>query len=271
MSETSVLRVRSLTVRSREPNPAILIDHVDLDLRRGERLGIVGPSGSGKSTLLKAIAGFTPARLAVEGTVLLDIGTGQPPSNLLSESSTDRLRLVTTQMALMWQDSMRSLNPFQRIGTQIRRTLTLHEPHLSVRELDQMSVRWLERVGLDDAEELLRHYPHELSGGMRQRIVLVLSLCGRQPIVVADEPTTALDMVHQAECLDLLRTLCVESHRALLYVSHDLALVSRMCNRVLVLGGGAVVDSGSCEQVFANPSSDVTAMLVNRTRRVRPR
>lgn len=129
---------------------------------------------------------------------------------------------------------------------------------------------WLGRVGLPDIDRILHSYPHELSGGMRQRVSLALNLCGDQPLVVADEPTTALDMPHQKECIDLIDQICTQQQRDLLFVSHDLALVWRLCEHVIVMENGRIIEHGPVDQVLTAPATDLTRTLLAQTRKVRP-
>lgn len=262
--ERIILHVKNLTVSAAAPRPRPILHGVDFDLRSTQRLGIVGPSGSGKSMILKALTGFAPATIEVGGTVSLD------GKDVLSLPPAERHRLVTSKLALLWQDSMQSLNPYESIGIQLAKALQLHEkrPRAELRDLAQ---EWLGRVGLPQGAKVLQAYPHQLSGGMRQRVMLAMSLCGSQPIVVADEPTTALDMVRQAQCIGLIDELSRGRGRALLYVSHDLALTARLCTHVMVVSSGTIVESGSLDEVFSHPVSEVTRRLLAGTRKVRPR
>ncbi len=262
------LRVRGLSVRTRGDSPALLLDDVDLDLAPGQRVGIVGHSGAGKSMFLRALTGFCPDSLDVQGSVQLIDGSGEI-QELLTADTKQRRRLATGAMAISWQNALQSLNPYQTIARQLGATLRLHR-QLTADEVRSASLQWLASVGLPDGAGLLGSYPHQLSGGMRQRVAIAMTMCGGQPIVVADEPTTALDMVSQAECIDLYDRLCAAGARSLLYVSHDLALVGRLCTSVMVIQDARVVESGGIDQVFGNPTSELTRALVAHTRRVRP-
>ncbi|WP_316670591.1 ABC transporter ATP-binding protein [uncultured Propionibacterium sp.] len=267
--EGTVLRLRGLSARASSPAPAELLHGVDLDLARGGLLGVVGPSGAGKSMLLRSITGFLPAGVTISGSVRLYDEQGRG-DELVAMNPARRRRLVTSRFAILGQDSMGSLNPYRTIGAQLGETLRLHEPGLGGRELRDACTGWLDRAGLPGAAALLGQYPHQLSGGMRQRVSITLSLCGPQRIVLADEPTTALDMVRQDECVRLLEELSRGSGRAMIYVCHDLALAARLCTRVIVVADGAIVERGTVEQVFGTPRSPVTRRLLERTREVRP-
>lgn len=263
-SHSPLLSIQNLAADATLPRLRPILRGVSFTLAPGQRTGIVGPSGSGKSMILKALTGFVPPGIEVSGTALLK-GT-----DALTLPAVQRHRLVTSTMALLWQDSMQSLNPYETIGTQFTKTLRLHRP-LPRHELRGLAGQWLERVGLPHPDKVLRAYPHQLSGGMRQRAMLAMSLCGDQPVVVADEPTTALDVVRQAECIELIDELSRGRDRALLYVSHDLALTARLCTHVMVVDSGTVVESGTLDEVFSRPRHDVTRQLLHGTRKVRPR
>ncbi|MDO4785006.1 MAG: ABC transporter ATP-binding protein [Propionibacteriaceae bacterium] len=263
-SHRPLLSVENLTAAATLPQPRPILRGVGFTLAPGQRTGIVGPSGSGKSMILKALTGFAPPSIEVTGTVALE------GADVLALPAAQRHRLVTATLALLWQDSMQSLNPYETIGTQFTKTLRLHRS-LPGDELRGLAAQWLDRVGLPHPDKVLRAYPHQLSGGMRQRTMLAMSLCGDQPIVVADEPTTALDVVRQAECIELIDELSRGRDRALLYVSHDLALTARLCTHVMVVDSGTIVESGTLDEVFGHPQHDVTRQLLHGTRKVRPR
>lgn len=262
------LRVRGLSVRTRAASPTVLLDHVDLDLSQGQRLGVVGSSGAGKSIFLRALTGLCPASLDVRGSVQLIDDSGEIVE-LLAADADQRHRLATDAMAIGWQNALESLNPYQTIGRQLAAAVRLRRS-LAREEVWPVCVDWLDKVGLSEGVSLLKQYPHQLSGGMRQRVAIAMTMCGGQPIVVADEPTTALDMVSQAACIDLYDRLCAAETRSLVYVSHDLALVSRLCTSVLVLEHGRVIESGSVDAVFGEPTSELTRALVGLTRKIRP-
>ncbi len=259
-----VLSVRGLGVHA--GSGAALLAGVDLDLAAGDRLAVVGPSGAGKSMLLRAVTGFLPAGLRATGTAVVTGADG--PVELLALPVEQRQRTAAAQFAVLGQNSLGSLNPYRTVGAQLGETLRHHQPGLSRDTVREASLGWLARVGLTDPA-LLRCYPHQLSGGMRQRVAISLSLCGPQQIVVADEPTTALDMVRQEECVQLLDELGGQMGRALVHVCHDLALSARLCTTVVVIADGQVVEQGLLEQVFTDPQHRVTQRLLLHTRQVR--
>lgn len=256
--------VQHLTVAATVPERRPILHEVSFTLGAGQRLGIVGPSGSGKSMMLKAITGFVPPGIEVSGSVTVQ------GAEVLGLTAPVRHRLITDTMALLWQNSMQSLNPYETIGTQFVKTLR-RGSRRSRGEAGRDAVEWLERVGLTHPERVMRSYLHQLSGGMRQRAMLAISLCGDQPVVVADEPTTALDVVRQAECIEVLDELSRGCSRALVHVSHDLALTARLCTHVLVVDSGGIVESGTLDEVFGEPRHHVTRKLLHATRKVRPR
>lgn len=260
---TNILNVVGLGLWTGGRNPAQILADVDLSMEVGQRCGIIGFSGAGKSMLLRCLTASQPSGSRVDGQITID------GVRLDGIKASRRRRVVADHVAVLRQDSMGSLNPYQRIDTQLRRALR-HSRHGSHDELDGSAARWLGRVGLSDVERILRSYPHQLSGGMRQRVSMALSLCGDQPLILADEPTTALDMPHQKECIDLIDRLTSENGRGLLFVSHDLALVWRLCRCVVVMDAGRIVEAGPVEQVFRCPAAEVTRELLTRTRKVRP-
>lgn len=252
-----ILDVRDLAVTSRAGTP--LVQDVSFRLEAGERLSLIGESGSGKSLTSFAITGLLPDGLAATGSVELGgvqvVGAG--------EKTLVPLRGRTVSM--VFQEPLTALDPLMRIGKQVAEPL---RRHLGLRgaALRSAVLEALAEVRLPDPERLARAYPHEISGGQRQRAAIAAALACRPQLLIADEPTTALDVTVQADILALLDSLIAERGMALLFVSHDLAVVSRMTDRALVLRGGRVVERGTIDRILTAPTDPYTVELVRSAR-----
>lgn len=257
MTETRtepVLELRDLTVTygtSEGPLPAVR--GVDLTVHPGEVVGLAGESGCGKSTLVGTVLRLQPSGATVTGEVLV---LGEDVQTI----SWGRLRALRWAGAsIVFQGALHSLNPVQRIGRQIAEPILVHEPDLSKEVVDRRVEELLEQVGL--AASRKRSYPHQLSGGQRQRVMIAMALACRPQLIVADEPTTALDVMVQAQILDLLKDLVGELGVGLLIISHDLSVLADIGDRVTVMYAGRVVESGPAELVFTDPLHPYTAAL----------
>jgi peptide/nickel transport system ATP-binding protein len=243
------LSIRDLGVRLHQRDQVVhALRGVDFDVARGEIVALVGESGSGKSTLSLAVQGLlsAAARPEVTGSVLVD-GTeivGAPDSTLR--------RVRRERVRSIFQDPMTSLNPTMRVGRQLAE---------AARD-DRPPEAWLERVGIAQPARRVNAYPHELSGGERQRVMIAMAMSGRPVLVLADEPTTALDVTVQAQILELIRELRRDSGTAFVFVTHDLAVATTVADRIAVIYGGRIVESGSVEEVIANPAHPYSAALL---------
>ncbi|MDQ7850264.1 MAG: ABC transporter ATP-binding protein [Armatimonadota bacterium] len=251
----SLLEVRDLMVRYLTPaGPLTAVDGVSLALHRGEALGVVGESGCGKSTLARALLRILPAQTEVSGRVLLE-GT-----DLLRLREEQMRRLRWARIALVPQSSMNALNPVHRVGDQIAEAIRAHRPISSVAARRQAE-SLLQAVGLD--ADRFTSYPHQLSGGQRQRVVIAMALALQPQVLIADEPTTALDVITQhaivKELIRLRRALGV----AVLYISHDISLVAQTCDRIAVMYAGRLVEVGPTRQVLHRPAHPYTMGLRN--------
>jgi peptide/nickel transport system ATP-binding protein len=228
---------------------------IDLDVAPGEAVGLVGESGCGKSVTWLAALGLLPARAQVGGSVRID-GTeliGAPAATL------DRVR--GGRIAMIFQDPASSLNPVHRIGRQITEALTLHRG-MTGRAAREEARRLLDQVGIPDAARRLNAYPHELSGGQNQRVMIAIALAGRPELLVADEPTTALDVTIQAQILDLLQQLRRDTGMALVLISHDLGVVADTCERVCVMYAGRIVEQAPTDRLFDAAAHPYTRGLI---------
>ncbi|PRD43764.1 ABC transporter ATP-binding protein [Phyllobacterium phragmitis] len=228
---------------------------IDLSLDRGEALGIVGESGSGKSVTWLAALGLLPSFAAVSGRVTLE------GKDLLNAPAADLDRVRGGRVAMIFQDPSSALNPVIRIGRQVGEVLARHQG-VSGGDIRAEATRLFELVGLPDARRRFDAYPHELSGGQNQRVMIAMALAGKPDVLVADEPTTALDATIQAQILALLTTIRTETGMALVLISHDLGLVAESCERVVVMYAGRVVETAPAQEIFSNPRHPYTQGLL---------
>ena len=258
MSET-MLEVRDLHVRISSGRGVVrAVDGVSFEVARGEALGLVGESGSGsgKSMTLRAILGVLPAEARVtSGQILLD-GVDLVP---LGNSALNQIR--GPKMSMIFQEPMSALNPVMRVGQQIAEGPQVHLGY-SRRRAAERALELMRRVGIPDPERRLRAYPHEFSGGMRQRVMIAIALSCDPEIILCDEPTTALDVTIQDQILRLLSALCRESGVSLVFVTHDLPVVAQICQRVAVMYGGQLVEQGGVREVLLDPRHPYTLGLV---------
>ncbi|MCP5530867.1 MAG: ABC transporter ATP-binding protein [Opitutaceae bacterium] len=232
------------------------VDGVSFDLERGETLGIVGESGSGKSVTCYSIMGLVPqppGRIE-SGSAVFD------GVDLLKCSAAEARRIRGKRIAMIFQDPMTSLNPFMRIGDQIIEPLLIHEK-MPKAEARQRALQMLEAVGIKDAASRIESFPHEFSGGMRQRVMIAMALITKPDILIADEPTTALDVTVQAQILDLIRKMQRELGMAVIFITHDLAVVSGLCDRTQVMYAGRIVETAPTKELFTNPQHPYTKAL----------
>jgi oligopeptide/dipeptide ABC transporter ATP-binding protein len=232
------------------------VNGISFQIAPGETLGIVGESGCGKSVTSLALLGILPrAGRAVAGTATFE------GRDLLTLSDKQLRDVRGKDIAMIFQDPMTSLNPVLTIGRQIREALQTHFG-MSRDEAGKRAVELLDQVGIPGAPSRVRDYPHQFSGGMRQRAMIAMALACRPKLLIADEPTTALDVTIQAQILDLLRALVDETGMALILITHDLGVVAGMCERVNVMYGGMFMESGSADQLFARPRHPYTLGLL---------
>lgn len=230
------------------------VDDVSLSLRPGERLGLVGESGCGKSTLGQAAMRLLPNATRIEGAARFE------GRSILDFSSDELRRFRGEAVSLVFQDPMTRLDPLMTIGDHCVETLLAHRSDLDKRSAKEIAIATLETVKIPS--ERWGQYPHEFSGGMRQRVAIALALVLNPKLIVADEPTTSLDVTVSAQILDQLTELCAERNMGLVMISHDLALVSEYCDRIAVMYEGKLVETGSTQAVFYNPQAEYTQMLL---------
>jgi oligopeptide/dipeptide ABC transporter ATP-binding protein len=253
-----ILTLRDLKVgipRKRRDDPQAIVRGVSLEVAPGEKLGIVGESGSGKSLTMLSVLELLPSQLSV-----LD-GSIEFSGEDLTKVSKDRLRHVRGgEVAMVYQDPMRSLNPLLRVEYQIVETLRAHgvDPERARTRSDQV----LRQVGLTDTARVAASYPHQLSGGMIQRVMIAMALATSPKVLIADEPTTALDVTIQQQILDLVGEIQAETGMAVVWVTHDLGVVAQLVDRVAVMYAGRIVEQAPTRAIFTRPSHPYTAALL---------
>ncbi|WP_314406661.1 ABC transporter ATP-binding protein [uncultured Gemella sp.] len=232
------------------------VDKVSLNLYRNEVLAIVGESGCGKSTLATTIMRLHNENLTKSTGEIIFNG-----KNLLDLTEDEMNKIRTKDIGMIFQDPLSSLNPLHRIGKQIEEALIYHT-ELSAEERQKRVIELLTQVGIPNPERCAKQYPHELSGGMRQRVMIAMAMSCKPSVLIADEPTTALDVTIQAQILDLVKGLQDEMHAGIILITHDLGVVAEMADRVAVLYAGEVVEIGTAEQIFKNPKHPYTRSLL---------
>ncbi len=232
-----------------------VVRDLSFELDEADSLGIAGESGSGKSQTALAIMGLLPDNARVSGSIQLD---GQ---ELLEESEQDLDRLRGKSLAMVFQDPMSALNPYMTVGRQIGEVLELHQ-EMSTIEAARRACELLQMTGIDEPGRRSKAYPHQFSGGQRQRILIAMALACGPRLLIADEPTTALDVTMQKKILELLQSLCQETGTALILISHDLAVLSGMCRNLMVMYGGMEMERGPCQQVLLQATHPYTAALL---------
>jgi peptide/nickel transport system ATP-binding protein len=258
----SLLDVTDLTVRTDDGRA--LVSGVSFTVEAGGRLGLIGESGSGKSLTTLAVMGLLPPGMTASGSIVLD-APGLPRTEVVGAAEKQLLGIRGRAAAVVFQEPLTALDPLMRVGRQVaeplrrRRGLRGAALRAAVREA-------LDQVRLPEADRIARAFPHEISGGQRQRVALAMALACEPALLIADEPTTALDVTVQSEVLDLLDGLVAERGMALLFVSHDLAVVSAVTERVLVLRGGEAVETGSVDEIVHQPRHPYTRDLVESAR-----
>lgn len=233
------------------------VDGVTFTVNAGETLGIVGESGSGKSVTALSIMQLLPSRKGkiVDGEILFQ-GVD------LSKLSDKKMRRIRgNEIAMIFQEPMTSLNPGYTIGNQIGEALRLHMK-MNRKEAEQRSIELLKEVGISRAEKIVKDYPHRLSGGMRQRVMIAMALACNPMLIIADEPTTALDVTIQAQILELIQKMKKDSHTSMIMITHDLGVVSEVCDRVMVMYAGRVVEEASVRTILESPSHPYTRGLI---------
>ncbi len=255
---STLLEVSGITTSFKTANGFLpAIEDVSFAIEKGETLGIVGESGCGKSVTSLSIMQLLTANGKIEsGSIKFD------GKELVGLKDGDMRKIRGNDIAMIFQEPMTSLNPVHKIGRQIGESLRIHKNYNNA-QAQEKAVELLQLVGIPRAEEIVEEYPHRLSGGMRQRVMIAIAMACNPKLLIADEPTTALDVTIQAQILDLMRKLKVELDMAILLITHDLGVVAEMCDRVVVMYAGKVVEQGSVREIFRHPSHPYTMGLLN--------
>ena len=232
------------------------VSGIDLTLKKGESIGLVGESGSGKSLTALAIMGLLPKQALLRAGKIVFNNT-----NLLALSSKEMNLLRGQQIAMIFQEPMTSLNPVMRCGKQVAESILRHQK-VSSKEAKAQVISLFKQVNLPRPEQIIRAYPHELSGGQKQRVMIAMAIANNPSLLIADEPTTALDVTVQKEILELLDHLRKTKGMSLVFISHDLGVVSRVADRVAVMYKGSIVEQGLCSDVFTHPQHPYTKGLL---------
>ncbi len=256
--ENVILDVTDLHIEFHDHDqPETVVEDFDLMLGAGEIVGIVGESGSGKSMSALAIAGLlTRHALTKKGRIMCD-GT-----DLLTCDRNTLRSYQGDEISVIFQEPMTSLNPVKKIGWQVEESLRIHHREIDKKERKRRAIEMMDAVGLREPEQVYNMYPHELSGGMRQRVMIAAAMIGEPKILIADEPTTALDVTIQAQIVKLLRKMNKEKGTAIIFISHDLSLIRQLCERVIVMQKGNIVETGYVEDIFKRPQMSYTRKLI---------
>ena len=259
-----MLSIKNLTVEFSVDSPseknALLkaVRGVSLDIKRGETIAIVGESGAGKSQLFHALMGLLPDNGKASGEVdFLGQSILNQPAKVLN-------KIRGKDIGMIFQDPMTALNPYLRIGKQLTEVLEVHQ-NINGNQAKQMAIKMLDKVHIKNAEQRLHSYPHELSGGMRQRVVIAMALLCKPKLIVADEPTTALDVTVQTEIIRLLKEIHQSQRTSIVLITHDLPLVAGLCERIVVMYAGRIVEEGTVDDIFYNAKHPYTQDLLAAT------
>ena len=236
-----------------------VLDKISFSLKKGETLGIVGESGCGKSITALSIMRLLPRPSGIisGGNIFYQ---GQ---DLLQLKTSDMYKIRGNKIAMIFQEPMTALNPLHTVGQQLTEVFSLHFPEISFDEATTRSIKLLDKVGIPGASHRMKEYPYQLSGGIRQRVMIAMALACSPDILIADEPTTALDVTIQAQILDLMKSIQKEMGMSIIFITHDLGVIAETCDRIVVMYAGRIVESGSLNDIFNNPRHAYTKGLIN--------
>lgn len=239
------------------------VNGVSFDVPAGKTVGVVGESGCGKSVTSLSIMQLVqrPQGQIVEGEIRLNMGDGKAYD--IAQTPVDKMQDIRgSKVSMIFQEPMTALNPVFRIGEQIDEVIALHNPEMSKEDVKKRTIEMIELVGIANSEGVYKMYPHELSGGMRQRIVIAIGLACNPKLIIADEPTTALDVTIQAQILDLLRELKDKINSSIMLITHDLGVIAEMADYVVIMYAGRIVEKGTATEIFKNPCHPYTIGLM---------
>ena len=254
--ENKLLEIEELVVHYETDDGVVeAVNNVSIQIEKGEVLGLVGETGAGKTTIALSIMNLLPHPPAhvIQGKVLLE------GSDLLQKKKKEMQRIRGKKVSMIFQDPMTALNPLHSVGDQIAEVIQLHDKKLSASEVQERAVKMLETVGIPG--ERYNDYPHQFSGGIKQRVVIAIALACEPELIIADEPTTALDVTIQAQVLSLMKKLQEDFHTAMLLITHDFGVVADICNKCAVIYAGEIVEYGTVEHIFDSPTHPYTIGL----------
>lgn len=253
-----LLAVNNLQVRFLSTPPdTYAVNNISFTITSGETLGIVGESGSGKSVTAKTILRLLDKNTEFSGSITF---SGE---ELLNKNTAYMQKLRGSDISMIFQDPMTSLNPLFTIETQMKRLIKRHQTGITNTEITELSMKYLNLVGIPDVKKRLKSYPHELSGGMRQRVMIAMALCLNPKLIIADEPTTALDVTIQAQILNLINDISLDINRSVLLITHDLGVVANTCDRVIVMYAGMIMEEACVQDLFNNTKHPYTIGLLH--------
>ena len=258
MSDKELLRIENLEIRYETDDGVVkALNDVSLYVNEGETLGLVGETGAGKTTLAKGILRLiqTPPGHIVGGKVFYD------GKDMLSMTEQEMHQIRGNAISMVFQDPMTSLNPVMTVGEQIEEVIAVHNPDIGKEEIRARAIAMLGRVGI--SADRIDEYPHQFSGGMKQRVIIAIALACNPKLLLADEPTTALDVTIQAQVLEMIRKLKNEMNTAMILISHDLGVVAQTCDRVAIIYAGRIVETGNLYDIFKNPQHPYTVGLLD--------
>lgn len=258
MSDKELLRIENLEIRYETDDGVVkALNDVSLYVKEGETLGLVGETGAGKTTLAKGILRLiqTPPGHIVGGKVFYD------GKDVLSMTEQEMHQIRGNAISMVFQDPMTSLNPVMTVGEQIEEVIAVHNPDIGKEEIRARAIAMLGRVGI--SADRIDEYPHQFSGGMKQRVIIAIALACNPKLLLADEPTTALDVTIQAQVLEMIRKLKNEMNTAMILISHDLGVVAQTCDRVAIIYAGRIVETGNLFDIFKNPQHPYTVGLLD--------
>ncbi len=245
-----------------------IIQDVSFTLHRGEKIGIAGESGAGKSVTMKAVSALLPLRSTrVTGRILFRENDGSV-TDLLQIPLQQRNACSASKVSIIFQDSMNALNPFERVVQQWGDTVRLHHPEITEEKMLEYLTGRLKIFGIEGGADVLRRYPHQLSGGMKQRIAIGMALESEAKILICDEPTTALDAISQRKTVRFIEQICRENELSMLYISHNLGILKEICSRMIVMKDGQIVENGETGRVFRSPEDPYTRKLIHETMQI---
>ena len=255
---TKLLEVENLIVHYEMDDGVVeAVNNVSFSINKGETFGIIGETGAGKTTIALSILGLLPAPRSnvIQGSIRLE------DSELLEMSRKEKLKILGKRISMIFQDPMTALNPVHRVGEQIAEVIALHYPKYSKHETMIAAMKILREVGIQ--EERYKDYPFQFSGGMKQRVIIAMALACQPDLIIADEPTTALDVTIQAQVLELMKELKEKYSTSILLITHDFGVVSEICDKCAVMYAGEIVESGTLTNIFENPRHPYTVGLFN--------